>query len=59
MVRGSDSQVKIKSSSVKKFYKKAVLKSSKNFTEKDLCVNLFLNKVAALQPETFFRKRLL
>ena len=46
MIRSSDSQCTIK---------KAVLKSSKNFTEKNLCMSLFLNKVA----ETFFRKRLL
>ena len=47
MIRGSDSQV---------YYKVAVLKSSKNFTEKNLCISLFLNKVPGLWPETFFRK---
>ena len=28
------------------YYKKAVLKSFKNFTEKNLCITLFLNKIA-------------
>ena len=37
-------------------YKKAVLKSFKIFTEKNLCMSLFLNKVAGLQPETFLKK---
>ena len=50
MIRGSDSQV---------YYKKAILKSSKNFTEKNLCMSLFSYKVAGLRSETFFRKRLL
>ena len=50
MIRTSDSQV---------YYKKAVLKSSKTFTEKKLFMSLFFsNKVADLRPETFFRKRL-
>ena len=46
MTRGSDSQV---------YYKKAVLKSSKNFTEKNLSMSFVLNKVAGLWPETFFK----
>ena len=50
MIRGSDSQV---------YYKKATLKSSKNFTEKNLCMSLFSYKVAGLRSEAFFRKRLL
>ena len=49
MITGSDSPV---------YYKKAVVKGSKNFTEENLCVSLFLNKVVGLRPETFFRKRL-
>ena len=32
----------------------AVLKKFKNFTEKNICMSLFLNKVAGLQTETFF-----
>ena len=39
--------------------KKAALKSFKNFTGKTLCMSLFLNKVAGLRPEVFFKKRLL
>ena len=50
MIRDSDSQV---------YYKKAVLKCSKIFTKENLCMTLFLNKVAGLRPETLFRKRLL
>ena len=38
------------------YYKKAALKSFKNVTEKNLCISLFSNKVARLQPETFFEK---
>ena len=36
--------------------KEAVLKSFKNFTEKNLCMSFFLNKVAGLQSETFLKK---
>ena len=50
MIRSSDSKV---------YYKKAVLKSSKHLTGKNLCMSLFLNNVADLWLETFFRKRLL
>ena len=34
MIRGSDSKV---------YYKKAVLKGSKDFTDKNQCMSLFLN----------------
>ena len=44
MTRDGDLQV---------YYKKAVVKGSQNFTEKNLCISLFLNKVAGLRPETF------
>ena len=37
--------------------KKAVLKSFKNFTEKHLSMSLFLNEVAGLHPEFFFKKK--
>ena len=37
--------------------KKAVLKKFKNFAEKNLCLNLFLNEVAGLHHETFFKKK--
>ena len=47
MIRGSDSQV---------YYKKAVLKSPKNFTEEHLCMSIFLNKVAGLRPELCLEK---
>ena len=50
MIRSSESQV---------YYKKAVLKSFKNFTDKNLCKSLFLNKVADVRPGILFRKRLL
>ena len=51
LIRGSDSQV---------YYKKAVLKSFKNFTKKKtLYMSLFWNKVGDLQPENAFIKRLL
>ena len=33
------------------------MKNFKNFTEKSLYMSLFLNKVAGLQPETFFKKK--
>ena len=45
--RGSDSRL---------YYKKAVLRGLKNFTEKNLCMSLFLNKVAGLHPEFFSKK---
>ena len=48
MIRGSDSQV---------YYKKAVLKSSKNLTEENVCMSLFLNKVAGLWHDTIFQKK--
>ena len=50
LTRGSDLQV---------YYKKAVLKSFKHFTEKSLYMSLFWNKVAGLQPQTSFKNRLL
>ena len=47
-IRGSDSRV---------YYKKIVLNKFKNFTEKNLCMSLFLNKVTGLHPEFFFKKK--
>ena len=38
------------------YYKKAVLKSFKNFAEKNICMTLFLNEVAGLHPEIFLQK---
>ena len=49
-IRGSDSQV---------YCKKAVLKSFKHFTEKNLYTSLFWNKVTGLQPQTSFLKKAL
>ena len=39
------------------YYQKAVLKKFQNFTEKNLQMSLFLNKVAGLHYETFFNER--
>ena len=39
------------------YYKEAVLKKFKNFTEKNICKSLFLDKVAGLHTETFFLKK--
>ena len=39
------------------YYKEAVLKKFKNFTEKNTCKSLFLDKVAGLHTETFFKKK--
>ena len=47
-LRGSDSRV---------YYKKVVLNKFKNFTEKNLCMSLFLNKVTGLHPEFFLKER--
>ena len=40
----------------KYWLEKSVLRSFKNFTEKYLCMSLFLNRVAGLQPATFLKK---
>ena len=40
------------------FFKKTVLKSFANFTEKNLCWSLFYNKVTGLRACNFIKKRL-
>ena len=39
------------------FWKKGVLKNFTKFTGKNLCQNLFFNKVAGLRPATLLKKR--
>ena len=64
LLRKSSLMVKVSKFSVKSeeaiacvlYNEKAVLKSFKNVTEKNLCMSFFSNKVAGLQPETFFEK---
>ena len=41
------------------YNKKAALKSFENLTEKNLCMSLFLNKVAGLQTDYLLSKKLL
>ena len=48
---------KYRSSRLKVFCKKGVLRNFEKFTEKHLCQNLFLNKVAGLRPATLLKKR--
>ena len=47
-----------RSSRLKVFCKKAVLKNFAKFTGKHLCQSLFFNKVADLRPATLLKKRL-
>ena len=48
----------IRSSRSQMFFKIGVLKNLANFTGKQLCWSLFLNKVAGLQASNFVKKRL-
>ena len=55
---GSKHDIEIQKEPPEVFYKKGVLRNFAKFAGKNLCHNLFLNKVAGLRPETLLKKRL-